>query len=98
MLTKNNFSCYDRINLEQIRAPEDTILRGVNMKNLITMELKRDLEYCQKKIKLELAQLAIIENDDSFNESDVRMSLINMESLFKCRLEKMEELEQELEK
>lgn len=68
------------------------------MKNLITMEIREDLEHCQKKIKLALAELVIIENDDSFNESDIKIALIHLESLFKCRLEKMEEIEKEIGK
>lgn len=67
------------------------------MKNWVAMELERDLEFCQKKIKLAMAELVVIKNDESFNDQDIRMALINMQSLFKCRLEKMEELEKELE-
>lgn len=67
------------------------------MKNWVTMELERDLEFCQKKIKLARAELVVIKNDESFNDQDIRLALISMQSLFKCRLEKMEELEKELE-
>lgn len=68
------------------------------MKNSVTMELREDLDYCQRKIKLAMAQLEVIENDEQFNQWDITTLLLELESTFKCRMLKMQELEMEMSK
>ena len=68
------------------------------MKDFISIELKSDLEYCQKKIKLAMAKLEIMKNDDSFNCHDIEVLVMELKAIFSNRLEKMNELEQQLEK
>ena len=68
------------------------------MKDLVLMELKNDLIYCQKKVKLAMAKLEVIENDETFNDNDAVVLCMELRALFSNRVEKTIELEKQLEK
>lgn len=68
------------------------------MKDLFLIELKSDLIYCQKKIKLAMAKLEVIENDEAFDNNDAVVLCMELRALFSNRVEKTIELEKKLEK
>lgn len=68
------------------------------MKDLIILELRSDLLYCQKKIKLVMAKLNVMENDETFNEHDYELLIMELNAMFNNRVEKMQELEENMKK
>lgn len=67
------------------------------MKDLRTIkEIKRDVIFRQKKLKLAMSEIETIESDEQFANSDIKIALLTLQSIFECGLEKMRELEQQM--